>query len=102
MQKLGQKDYNSESIIFQRLQDEEALDELQRKEARLRFARNVRTIWGERNFLVRLALLGLVLAYAVAWLIPSRYASTTKLMPPDNQSGSSLAMAAMSMASSRA
>jgi capsule polysaccharide export protein KpsE/RkpR len=102
MQKLGQKDYNPESIIFQRLQNEEALDELQRKEARLRFARNVRTIWGERTFLVRLALLGFVLGLIIAFLIPTRFTSATKLMPPDNQSGSSLAMAAISMASSRA
>jgi capsule polysaccharide export protein KpsE/RkpR len=98
---LEKKDYNPESIIFQRLQDEDALEELQRKEARLRFARNVRTVWGERTFLVRLALLGFALGLIVAFLIPARYTSTTKLMPPDNQSGSSLAMAAMSMASSR-
>jgi capsule polysaccharide export protein KpsE/RkpR len=98
---LGQKDYNPESIIFQRIQDEEALDELQRKEARLRFARNVRTVWGERTFLVRLALLGFVLALIIAFIIPARYTSTTKLMPPDNQSSSSLAMAAASMISGK-
>lgn len=98
---MGQKDYNPESIIFQRLQDEEALDELQRKEARLRFARSVRTVWGERTFLVRLAVLGFALGLILAFLIPARYTSTTKLMPPDNQSSSSLAMAAASMISGR-
>ena len=98
---MGQKNYNPESIIFQRLQDEEALDELQRKEARLRFARNIRTVWSERTFLIRLSLLGLVLGILIAFLIPSRYMSTTRLMPPDNQSNSSLAMAAASMLSGR-
>lgn len=76
------------------MEEESALaDELERKEARLRVAKNVRTLWSQRNFLVRLTVIGFVLAYVIAWLIPSRYTSTTRLMPPDNQS-SSLAMAA--------
>jgi len=100
MTELLQKDRNPESIIFQRLQDEEVLEELARKEARLRFARNVRTVWGERTFLVRLSLLGLVIGLLIAFLIPARYTSTTRLMPPDNQSGSPVALA-VSMAAGR-
>jgi capsule polysaccharide export protein KpsE/RkpR len=97
---LRREDHSPASIIFQRLQAEEVLKELERKEARLRLACNVRTVWSERTFLVRLSLLGLVLGLLVAFIIPARYTSTTRLMPPDNQAGSSLAMAA-SMAASR-
>lgn len=40
---------------------------------------------------------GLIAGILVAFLIPARYESTARLMPPDNQSGSSLAMAAAAM-----
>ncbi len=93
-----QKEHSPSTIIFQRLQAEEALKESERKEARLRLARNVRMLWSERTFLARLSVLGLVLGLLAAFLIPPRYTSTTRLMPPDNHSGSSLAMAAASMA----
>jgi capsule polysaccharide export protein KpsE/RkpR len=75
------------------MQSEAALRELERKDAHLRLARNVRTVWSERTFLVRLSALGLILGLLVAFSIPARYTSTTRLMPPDNPSGSSLAMA---------
>jgi uncharacterized protein involved in exopolysaccharide biosynthesis len=45
----------------------------------------VRIIWTERTFLVRISALGLILGLLVALLIPDRYTSTTRLMPPDNQ-----------------
>jgi capsule polysaccharide export protein KpsE/RkpR len=97
---LRLNDHTPASIIFQRLQAEQVLKELERKEARLRLACNVRTVWSERTFLVRLSVLGLVLGLLVAFIIPARYTSTTRLMPLDNQAGSSFAMAA-SMAASR-
>lgn len=96
---MRQTGHNPTSIIFQRMQSEAALRELERKEAHRRLARNVRTVWSERTFLVRLSALGLILGLLVAFSIPARYTSTTRLMPPDNPSGSSLAMAA-SMAAS--
>jgi capsule polysaccharide export protein KpsE/RkpR len=96
---LRQKEHNPTSIIFQRMQSEAALRELERKEAHLRLARNVRMVWSERTFLVRLSVLGLILGLLVAFSIPARYTSTTRLMPPDNPSGSSLAMTASIAAS---
>jgi capsule polysaccharide export protein KpsE/RkpR len=41
-----------------------------------------------------MAALGLLVATVIAFLIPARYESTTRLMPPDDQSGSAFAMAA--------
>jgi uncharacterized protein involved in exopolysaccharide biosynthesis len=51
-------------------------------------------LWERRKFLWRVAVWGLVLSTAIAFVIPPRYESTTRLMPPDNQSGSGLAMLA--------
>lgn len=57
------------------------------------FAR-LRVIWAERRFLFRMACAGLVLSTVAAFLIPKRYVSTTQLMPPDTQSGGTLALMA--------
>ena len=81
-----QKNHNLTTVIYQRLQAEEALKESRRKETRLYLARYVRAVWGQRTFLVRISVLGLVLGLFFAFLIPPRYTSTTRLMPPDNHS----------------
>ena len=94
---------SSQEILLQLAEQEEALsEEIERKEARLRLARNVRIVWSQRTFLVRLAVLGFVLALVLAFLIPARYTSNARLMPPDNQSTSSLAMAAAALGGGRA
>lgn len=54
----------------------------------------MRQLWRERGFLKRVTIRGLVLAIPVALLLPARYESKTRLMPPDQQSGSGLAMLA--------
>ena len=51
----------------------------------------MRLIWNRRRFLSRLAVLGIVASTIVAFLIPRRYQSTTRLMPPD-QSNPGMAM----------
>jgi uncharacterized protein involved in exopolysaccharide biosynthesis len=51
----------------------------------------LRLVWDQRRFLLRLTGWGLALAIVVAFIIPKRYESTTRLMPPD-QSGSGMAM----------
>jgi uncharacterized protein involved in exopolysaccharide biosynthesis len=90
-----QNEQASASRILQHLKAEQAYRELERREARLRFAATVRMIWAERTFLFRISALGLILGLIVAFLIPARYTSTTRLMPPDNQGGS-IAEASMS------
>jgi uncharacterized protein involved in exopolysaccharide biosynthesis len=54
----------------------------------------LRLLWEGRRFLVRLTVWGLVLSAIIAFLIPKCYESTTRLMPPDSQSGSGMAMMA--------
>jgi uncharacterized protein involved in exopolysaccharide biosynthesis len=51
-------------------------------------------LWAQRRFLLRAGLYGVVLSLAIAFLLPVRYESQTRLMPPDQQSGSGLAMLA--------
>jgi capsule polysaccharide export protein KpsE/RkpR len=51
-------------------------------------------LWERRRFIARLTVWGLVLSTIIAFLIPKRYESTTRLMPPDTQSGSGMAMMA--------
>jgi uncharacterized protein involved in exopolysaccharide biosynthesis len=58
---------------------------------------SLRLLWGNRGWLSRVALYAAIASTLVAFLIPSRYESTARLMPPDNQSGSGLAMAAAAM-----
>ena len=53
----------------------------------------LRLLWDQRRFLFRVIGCGLVIATLIAFLIPKRYESTARLMPPD-QSSSGMAMLA--------
>jgi len=55
---------------------------------------HLRVLWSGRRFIAKAALIGLLSATVVAFLLPKRYTSTTRLMPPDGQSGSSMAVLA--------
>lgn len=54
----------------------------------------LRLLWDRRRVLARATLGGLLLATVIAFITPKRYQSTTQLMPPDDQTGSGMAMAA--------
>ncbi len=53
----------------------------------------VRLLWNARPFMLRCTFLGFVVSLLIAFLIPSRFTSSTRLMPPD-QASSNLAMLA--------
>ena len=55
----------------------------------------LRLLWSEGRFLGRVTLYGAILAMVAAFILPPRYKSVVRLMPPDNQSGAGMAMAAM-------
>ncbi len=57
----------------------------------------LRLLWDHRTLLYRVGVCALFASALVAFLIPPRYESTTRLMPPDNQSNSGLIMAAASL-----
>src|SRR5258708_13991622 len=54
-------------------------------------------LWEQRLLLFRVSIYSLLASTLAAFLIPARYESTARLMPPDNESVSSLAMAAAAM-----
>ncbi len=61
---------------------------------------HLRLLWGYRGLLCRVALYAMLASTLLAFLIPSRYESTARLMPPDSPSTSGLAMAAAAMTGS--
>ena len=72
------------------------------REMELRRARSVasqRLVWENRQFIFRATMTAAVLSALIAFLIPPRYQTTTRLMPPD-QGGSGMGMAFMAAASS--
>jgi uncharacterized protein involved in exopolysaccharide biosynthesis len=54
----------------------------------------LRLLWEQRRLIARLVLYGFVASTLIALLIPARYESTARLMPPDNTQTGGLAMAA--------
>lgn len=64
------------------------------QQARGRSIAQMRLLWEHRRLLFRVSIYALVASTLAAFLIPARYQSTARLMPPDNQSGSNLAIAA--------
>ncbi len=65
--------------------------------AQERIIAQLRLLWEKRRFLGRAVGAGLLLSVLMALLIPNRYQSVARLMPPDSQSGSGLAMAAAAL-----
>ena len=63
---------------------------------RLRTARvqRLRLLWLKRRFLFRAGLAGLLLGTVLALSLPKQFESTTRLMPPDIQSSSGMALLA--------
>jgi uncharacterized protein involved in exopolysaccharide biosynthesis len=63
-------------------------------DGREKTAARLRILWEQRQLILRLAVVGLGISLLIAFLIPKRYQSTTRLMPPD-QANSSMAMLAV-------
>ncbi|HET7101713.1 MAG TPA: GNVR domain-containing protein [Terriglobia bacterium] len=72
----------------------EAPDMESARVSRERSVMRVRLLWSNRRRLAQAAVLGLVFAAVIAFLIPKRYQSTAELMPPDQSMGSGTAMLA--------
>jgi uncharacterized protein involved in exopolysaccharide biosynthesis len=62
--------------------------------SRERWISKLRLLWRGRRFLLRVTAVGLFAGALLAFLIPSRYEATTQIMPPDSQSGGTLALIA--------
>lgn len=58
---------------------------------------HLRLLWEHRRLLGRAVLCGIVAGTLIAFLIPTRYDSTARLMPPDSGQSGGLAMAAAAL-----
>ncbi|MCI0541399.1 MAG: Wzz/FepE/Etk N-terminal domain-containing protein [Verrucomicrobiales bacterium] len=89
------KDSNSENELLEPLEIEEEFESpADRQVRRARMVERLRLLWRERRLLARVTLWGLVISTALAFVIPARYESAARLMPPDPQSGASAALLA--------
>jgi capsule polysaccharide export protein KpsE/RkpR len=76
-----------DQLLAHRLQQDQ-------QESRQRKIARVGRLWDERKLLGKFAACGAAIALLIAIVIPSRYASTTRLMPPDPPGGQGMAMLA--------
>ena len=60
----------------------------------------LRLLWEQRQLIARVILGGLLASMLIAFLIPTRYESTARLMPPDSSQSGGLAMAAAALSGS--
>lgn len=81
---------------------EESKEGLPRERKGAKAAANLRLLWQKRPAIRRATVYGFLAFTAVAFLIPSRYESTTRLMPPDNNQAASGLAAVAAMVSSSA
>src|ERR1700693_2414729 len=72
------------------LESELILDAEEEARAKRRTVARLGLLWEHRRFVLRWAAIGLVASTIIAFLIPVRYTSTTRLMPPD-QAGQGMA-----------
>jgi capsule polysaccharide export protein KpsE/RkpR len=87
----GTTDYSREQDLSELLANR--LDANRQKNRSRRIARLDR-LWEQRKTLGKFLLRGVIVAVVVALIIPARYASTTRLMPPDPMQAEGLAMLA--------
>jgi uncharacterized protein involved in exopolysaccharide biosynthesis len=77
-----------------KLADVLADEEAENREMLERTAARARLLWQRRQFLLRVTAVAFLLAVLLSFLVPNRYESTTRLMPPD-QSNSDMTKLAL-------
>jgi uncharacterized protein involved in exopolysaccharide biosynthesis len=59
-----------------------------------RSVEHLRLLWDRRRLILKATLIGLLAGVLLSFLLPKRYVSSTKLMPPNTQPGQGMAMLA--------
>src|SRR5882672_10320434 len=86
---------NTDELSFDRLEgSSNHRDPAEEKAARERTIGKMRLLWSHRRMIFRVAGAALVLSTLIVFLIPKRFESTTRLMPP-NEGGGMALLAAM-------
>jgi hypothetical protein len=76
-----------DQLLAHRLRQDQA-------ENRVRKIARIGRLWKQRKLLGKFAAYGAAITAVIAILIPSRYAATTRLMPPDPPAGAGMAVLA--------
>lgn len=75
--------------------DSGLLEAVETKREADRSVERLAILWSQRKLMLCAAVAGLVLFAAISFMIPSRYDSVTRLMPPDQSNSSTTMLAAM-------
>jgi capsule polysaccharide export protein KpsE/RkpR len=86
-----------EIVLAHREQEAFLVEEINGSQKRERTVAWLRLLWARRSFLSRVVACGFIISILIAFLIPSRYTSTTRLMPPNDQGSSGLTMVAAAL-----
>jgi uncharacterized protein involved in exopolysaccharide biosynthesis len=91
-----------DDLLVVRRENEIALvsETVNRRQVHEQHIARLRLLWCQRMFLLRFSVLGLAASLLVAFLIPSRYTSSARLMPPESDSNAGLATVAAALAGS--
>jgi capsule polysaccharide export protein KpsE/RkpR len=89
---VRQKLSNEEDVIPVPRDYEALADDLGDGQVEGRTVANLRPFWAQRKFILRVGVYALVVSALISLLIPVRYQSETRLMPPDSPSGLGLGM----------
>src|SRR6266853_1871484 len=89
---VRQRSSNVEDIVPAPRDNEALADDLRDQQVDERAVANLRPFWAERKFILRVGVYALLASALISTLIPVRYQSVTRLMPPDSPSGLGLGM----------
>jgi capsule polysaccharide export protein KpsE/RkpR len=84
----------AEDIVLLPPDEATAVAEFDARHRRAQMVAKLRLLWQNRLFLSKAFVAGLIVFLLIAFLIPARFQSTTRLMPPDQQSGQGITMLA--------
>jgi capsule polysaccharide export protein KpsE/RkpR len=95
----GTENPMEDAVVLVRHDNELAVvtEQVDRFQVRKRNVAKLRLILSQRVFLCRFVALGLIASLLMAFSLSNRYTSTTRLMPPDNDSGAGLATVAAAL-----
>lgn len=86
---------NVETAVGQNLQQAQRPHPVRVQETIPNWLVNLSVLWERRRLLARTSGIALATSLLIAFLLPKRYESTARIMPPDNQSGNSAMIAAL-------
>src|SRR5882672_12960511 len=89
---VNQRPSNGEDLVLAPEDNLVLGEEFGDRQVHERTVANLRVFWADRKFILRAGVYALLVSILISILIPTRYQSVTRLMPPDSPSGLGLGM----------